>query len=224
MKLLVVEDQTDLREILSRRLSEEGYVVDAAEDGEQALTMLEFTQYDLIVLDIMIPHINGLDLLRHIRANGGQTPVLLLTARDAVSDRVEGLDAGADDYLIKPFSFEELLARLRSLLRRKERPIESVLSIADLRLDRTNREVRRGGHLIDLTKKEYAILEHLMLNQGIVVSRERLEAVSTSYDYDGYSNVIDVYIRFLRKKIDEGHDVKLIHTKRGFGYVMRVDE
>jgi two-component system, OmpR family, copper resistance phosphate regulon response regulator CusR len=224
MKLLIVEDQNELRNILKKRLNEEGYVLDDAADGEEAWDYIEFTDYDAIILDIMIPKINGLEILQRIRNKNDGTPVLLLTARDSIQDRVKGLDLGADDYLVKPFAFEELLARIRSLLRRKETQIHNILSLDDLELNRTLKEVKRAGKLIKLTKKEYIILEYLMLNKNIVVSRERLESVSSNYDYEGYSNVIDVYIRFLRKKIDEDFNKKLIHTIRGFGYVMRLEE
>jgi two-component system copper resistance phosphate regulon response regulator CusR len=224
MKILVVEDQNELRNILKKRLSENGYVVDDAGDGEVALDLIEYYKYDLVVLDIMIPKMNGLELLKRIRSDKNSTKVLLLTAKDSVQDRVIGLDLGADDYLVKPFAFEELQARIRSLLRRTETEIQRILTLADLTVNRTLKLVKRGDKEIKLTKKEYLLLEYLMLNKDIVMSRERLESVSSNYDYEGYSNVIDVYIRFLRKKIDENHDVKLIHTIRGFGYVMRVEE
>lgn len=224
MKLLIVEDQNQLRAILKKRLNEAGYILDEAADGETALDLIEYSDYDAVILDIMIPKINGLELLRTIRANKDTTPVLLLTARDTIQDRVLGLDLGADDYLVKPFAFEELLARIRSLLRRRESKIETILTLGDLSLNRTSKEVKRADAVIKLTKKEYVILEYLLLNKGIIVSREKLESVSSNYDYEGYSNVVDVYIRFLRKKIDEGHDIKLIHTIRGFGYVMKVEE
>ncbi len=224
MRLLIVEDQNELRNILKKRLDESGYMVDMAADGELALDLLDYTDYDLIVLDIMIPKINGLEVLRKVRKEKKTTPVLMLTARDSIEDRVKGLDLGADDYLVKPFAFDELLARIRVLLRRKDNEIQNIINLANLTLNRTLKEVRRGDSLITLSKKEYILLEYLLLNKGIVISRERLESVSSNYDYEGYSNVIDVYIRFLRKKIDEGYDTKLIHTVRGFGYVMKVEE
>jgi len=224
MRLLVVEDQNDLRNILKKRLDEAGYMIDEASDGEIATDLIDYTDYDLIILDIMIPKINGLEILKELRRKKQDTPVLLLTAKDTVSDRVKGLDLGADDYLVKPFAFDELLARIRALLRRRDGEIQTVISLDDLSLNRTLKEVKRGKKEIQLTKKEYILLEYLMLNKGIVVSRERFESVSSNYDYEGYSNVIDVYIRFLRKKIDEGQNVKLIHTIRGFGYVMKVEK
>lgn len=224
MKLLIVEDQNELRNILKVRLSEEGYVIDAASDGEEALTFLEYADYDALILDIMIPKVNGLEILRRLRKEKKDTPVLLLTAKDSVEDRVRGLDLGADDYLVKPFAFEELKARIRSLLRRRETEIHSIITLGDLVLNRTLSTVERAGESIHLSKKEYVLLEYLMLNKNIVIPREKLESVSSNFDYEGYSNVIDVYIRFLRRKIDEGRDTKLIHTIRGFGYVMRIDE
>lgn len=224
MKLLIVEDQNDLRNILKKRLNEAGYVLVDAADGELAIDLISYTDYDAIILDIMIPKVNGLEVLKYIRKNKQGVPVLLLTAKDSIQDRVRGLDLGADDYLVKPFAFEELLARIRSLLRRRESEIHSILTLGDLILDRTLNEVKRNGKVVKLTKKEYIILEYLLLNKNVVVSRERLESISSNYDYEGYSNVIDVYIRFLRKKIDEEHKVKLIHTIRGFGYVMRTEQ
>ena len=209
MKLLIVEDQNDLRNILNKRLNEAGYVTDAASDGEEALDMIGFADYDAIILDIMIPKINGLNVLGQLREMKKDTPVLLLTAKDTIQDRVRGLDLGADDYLVKPFAFEELLARIRSILRRKENTVLSVLELDDLVLNRTQRIVTRANKEIKLSKKEYIILEYLLLNKNIVVSREQLENVSSNYDYEGYSNVIDVYIRFLRKKIDDGFERKL---------------
>jgi len=224
VKLLIVEDQNELRGILKKRLNEAGYVIDDAADGETALDFINYTEYDAIILDIMIPKINGLEILKQLRNKKNGTPVLLLTAKDSIQDRVKGLDLGADDYLVKPFAFEELLARIRSLLRRREAEIFSILKLADLTLNRTLKLVERAGKTIKLSKKEYTLLEYLLLNKDIVVSRERLESISSNYDNEGYSNVIDVYIRFLRKKIDDDFSQKLIHTVRGFGYVMRIEE
>jgi len=224
VKLLIVEDQNELRNILKKRLNEAGYVLDDAADGETAMDFINFTEYDVIILDIMIPKINGLEILKNIRNKKNATPVLLLTAKDTIEDRVKGLDMGADDYLVKPFAFDELLARIRTLLRRRETEIQSILKLDDLTLNRTLNTVERAGKIVKLSKKEYMLLEYLLLNKDVVVSRERLESVSSNYDYEGYSNVIDVYIRFLRKKIDEGYTNKLIHTVRGFGYVMRLEK
>lgn len=223
MRILIAEDQFQLRELLQERLEKAGHKVDAAVDGEDAIAYLETGPYDVVILDIMMPKIDGHGVLRWMRESSMATPVLFLTAKDAVKDRVEGLHLGADDYLIKPFSFEELLARIHVLTRRKTSEIQEVLTAGPLTLNRATQIVKRGDTVIDLTKKEYLILETLLLNKGQTLSRERLEMASSNYDYEGYSNVIDVYIRFLRKKIDEGHDDKLIETVRGFGYRLKTD-
>ncbi len=225
MRLLVVEDEIHLMDIIRRRLQKEHYSVDACADGQEALDYIEVTAYDAIVLDIMLPGISGLDVLKSMRAAGNRTPVLLLTARDSVEDRVRGLDTGADDYLVKPFAFEELLARIRVMIRRQTSCEVSgevnVLEAADLRVDTKSHEVRRAGRLIELSSREYAVLEYMMRNQGTVLSRRNIEEHVWNYDYMGGSNMIDVYIRYLRKKLDDGFDPKLIHTVRGSGYVLR---
>ncbi len=222
MRILVVEDEQNLRSLTVKRLEEEGYSVDACEDGREALEYASMTEYDAIILDILLPKLDGLQVLRTLRAKKDRTPVLLLTARGAVEDKVEGLNSGADDYMAKPFSYEELLARLRVMIRRQAVDVtENRLELADLSLDLNTREVRRGGKIIQLTQKEYALLEYLMCNKGLVLSREKIEQHIWNYDYEGGSNVIDVYIRCLRKKIDDGYPNKLIHTVRGMGYVMR---
>lgn len=222
MRILVVEDEQNLRSLTVKRLEEEGYSVDACEDGKEALEYASMTEYDAIILDILLPKLDGLQVLRTLRAKKDRTPVLLLTARGAVEDKVEGLNSGADDYMAKPFSYEELLARLRVMIRRQAVDVtENRLELADLSLDLNTREVRRGGKIIQLTQKEYALLEYLMCNKGLVLSREKIEQHIWNYDYEGGSNVIDVYIRCLRKKIDDGYPNKLIHTVRGMGYVMR---
>lgn len=223
MRLLISEDQQTLREILKKRLKEDGFSVDDAPDGEEAIALLQHTQFDLVVLDIMMPHKTGLEVLTWMRTQNIQTPVLMLTAKDKVSDRVKGLNLGADDYLIKPFAYEELKARIQSLLRRQDKKIEDILTVADLTMNRTTKEVIRANQTIHLSKKEYNILEYMMLHEGEVLSRERLEEASTDFDYEGYSNVIDVYIKLLRKKVDKPFDRSLIHTVRGFGYVFKVD-
>jgi DNA-binding response OmpR family regulator len=221
MRLLVAEDQETLRSILIERLSKEGYSVDGVANGEDALDYLEAAEYNLVILDLMMPKIDGYAVLKRIREEKNDLPVLILTAKDMLQDKIKGLDLGADDYLVKPFAFAELLARVRALLRRSAKPILDVLRVADLTIDRTNNLVKRGDETIKLSKKEYVLLEYMMIHAGEVLSRERLEQISTNFDYEGYSNVIDVYIRFLRKKIDDNHDAKLIHTIRGFGYVLR---
>ena len=222
MRILVVEDEEAIRKLLTKRLSEEGYSVDEAKDGLMALDFWKAAEYDGVILDIMLPRLSGLSVLEQMRREGKDTPVLLLTARGSIEDRVKGLDSGADDYLVKPFSFEELLARLRVMLRRKAAgAADSRLSISDLTLDLNTRRVYRGGREIRLTAKEYAVLEYFMYNQGIVLSREKIEQHIWNYEYEGGSNVIDVYIRCLRKKLEEQKEPRLIHTVRGAGYVMR---
>lgn len=221
MRILIAEDERDLNAILMKKLTSEGYSVDCCFDGEQALDCLAVTEYDAIVLDIMMPRIDGLSVLRRLRADGKQTPVLLLTARDAVSDRVRGLDSGANDYLIKPFSFDELLARLRAMTRTHFGMLENTLSVGDLTIDCAAHIVKRGEREILLSAKEYALLEYLMRNRGTVLSRERIENHVWNFDYEGGTNVVDVYISYLRKKIDDGHALKLIQTVRGRGYVIR---
>lgn len=221
MRILIAEDQQALLNILKERLTKEGYHVDAVNNGEQAIDYLEIMDYDIVVLDIMMPIKNGIEVLSYMRQTEKHTPVIMLTAKDSIEDRVKGLDTGADDYLVKPFSYDELLARLRSLLRRQTKTIQDVLVLGDLVMNRTTNEVKRDGHMIKLTKKEFTILEYLLMHQGEVISREKLEMISSNYDYEGYSNVVDVYIRFIRKKIDDPYEIKLIQTVRGFGYQMK---
>ena len=225
MRLLVVEDEIHLLDIIKKRLQKEHYSVDACADGLEAMDYIELTACDAIILDIMLPGMSGLDILKRVRAAGNRTPVLLLTARDSIEDRVNGLDIGADDYLVKPFAFEELLARIRVMIRRstvKEASGDvNVLEIADLKVDIKSHQVWRAGNLIELSSREYAVLEYMMRNQGVVLSRKNIEEHVWNYDYMGGSNMIDVYIRYLRKKLDDGFDTKLIHTVRGSGYVLR---
>ena len=222
MRILIVEDEPVLNESLKKLLTREGYAVDCCFDGEEARLRLQMTEYDGVVLDIMLPKIDGLTLLKGIRTAGNAAPVLLLTARDGVEDRVRGLDAGADDYLVKPFAGEELLARIRAMLRRQSlgAPTDR-LTLADLVVDTGKRQVFRGEKELFLSAREYSILEYLMRNRGVVLSRQRIEDHIWNYDYEGGSNVVDVYIRKLRKLVDEGYDKKLIHTVRGMGYVLR---
>lgn len=221
MRILLAEDERDLNQIITQKLTLDGYSVDSCFDGEEAMDILSYTEYDAVILDIMMPKADGFAVLRSLREAGRTTPVLFLTARDAVSDRVRGLDSGANDYLVKPFSFEELAARLRAMTRTSFGQISSVLSAADLTLDSASHVVKRAGREITLSAKEFALLEYLMHNQGIVLSRERIEDHIWNFDYEGGTNVVDVYISYLRKKIDDGHTVKLIHTIRGKGYVLR---
>lgn len=222
MRVLLVEDEDRLRDLLKRGLQEERYAVDTAGTGDDALRLLRVTDYDLIVLDVMLPGTDGLSLARSLRRSGNNTPILMLTARDTVDDRVAGLDSGADDYLTKPFSFRELLARTRALLRRDALTKDHVLRVGDLELDTLTREVRRAGIRIDLTSREFAVLEMLVRNPGRVLTRAQIAEHVWDYDFTALSNVVDVYIRYLRRKIDEGHAQKLIHTVRGSGYQIRI--
>ena len=221
MRILVAEDEHDLNEIIVKKLVEEGYSVDACYDGAEAIDILSYTEYDAILLDIMMPKADGFQVLTALRSSRKETPVLFLTARDAIEDRVRGLDSGACDYLVKPFSLEELAARVRAALRIAHGKSTNILTVGDLMLDSGTKSVTRGGRSIELSAKEYALLEYLMLNQVIVLSREKIENHIWNFDYEGGTNVVDVYISYLRKKIDEGQEMRLIHTVRGRGYVLR---
>lgn len=221
MRILFAEDERDLNHIITKKLTSQGYSVDSVYDGEEAMDILSYTDYDAVILDIMMPKADGFAVLRALRSKGKNTPVLFLTARDSVQDRVAGLDSGANDYLVKPFSVEELLARIRAMTRTAFGVSDSLLSVGDLTMDTAAKVVKRGGKEIPLSAKEYALLEYLMHNAGIVLSREKIENHIWNFDYEGGTNVVDVYIRYLRKKIDEGYDKKLIHTVRGRGYVLR---
>ena len=224
MRILVVEDERDLNRVISKRLESEGYSVDRCFDGEEALDFIDVGEFDAIIMDIMMPRINGIEVLKQMRSRNNTTPVLLLTARDGIGDRVNGLDAGADDYLIKPFAFEELLARIRVMTRKASGNSTNVFSAADLTMDLNSHMVVRGDVNINLSVKEFEILEYLLRNKGIVLSREKIENHVWDFDYSGGTNVVDVYIRYLRKKIDDNFEPKLIHTVRGCGYVLRVDK
>lgn len=221
MRLLIVEDEKDLREILKKRLVKEKYSVDACGNGLEAMDYIDMTSYDGMILDIMVPGKDGLSILKEVRNQGKDTPILMLTAKDGIEDRVKGLDLGADDYLVKPFAFDELLARIRVMMRRKPSFTSNRLEVADLILDRDTKQVWRNGKEIFLSAKEFMILECLMRNKNVVLSRNQIEQNSWDFNFEGSSNVIDVYIRYLRKKIDEGFERKLIHTVRGAGYVLR---
>lgn len=220
MRLLIAEDERDLNRILTKRLSEEGYSIDACFNGEDALYYLKSIEYDAAILDVMMPKMDGFAVLKAIRDKGIGIPVLLLTARDAIADRVHGLDLGANDYLVKPFSMDELLARVRVLIRRISNAKSSVLSCGDLVLNLSSHTVARAGNNIELSGKEYALLSYMMLNQNIILSREKIEDHVWNYDYEGGTNVVDVYIRYLRKKIDDDYENKLIKTVRGMGYML----
>lgn len=224
MRILLAEDEKDLNKIITARLKDEYYSVDSCFDGMEAEEYLDTVKYDAVILDIMMPKKDGLSVLKKMRRRKNPTPVILLTAKDSVEDRVAGLDAGANDYLVKPFAFEELLARVRVLLRKPEETPKTCYEIADLEVHFDTHKVTRGGEEIRLSGKEFALLRYMVQNAGIVLSRDRLEQHLWNYDYMGSSNVIDVYIRYLRKKIDEGREKKLIHTVRGSGYVLKEEE
>ena len=225
MRILVIEDEKNLNDIIVKRLKVEHYGVDACYDGAEGLDYILATEYDAIILDVMLPKINGFEILKKIREKKIKTPVLLLTAKDSVEDRVRGLDLGADDYLLKPFAFDELLARIRVLLRKASNTetANNSFSIANLSVDVTSRTVKRDDKSLKLSTREFTILEYMIRNKGKILSRDTIEQHIWNYDYEGGTNVIDVYIRYLRKKIDDGYEPKLIHTIRGIGYVLKVE-
>jgi DNA-binding response OmpR family regulator len=222
MRILLVEDNRQLNNSLRLSLVDDGYAVDVAFDGVEGEELAEITPYDLIILDIMLPKKNGLEVCRTLRNHRVNTPILMLTARDALEDRVAGLDSGADDYLVKPFALEELRARMRALLRRESSSRSSLLEVDNLSLDPATHFVQRDGKPVELTSKEYALLEYMMRNPNRLITREMAESHVWSYDYDGASNVVDVYIRRLRRKIDDPYSRKLIETVRGAGYRLRL--
>jgi two-component system response regulator MprA len=221
VRVLVVDDEPQLRRALERALKLEGYEVELAADGEEALRSVVAGPLDAIVLDVLMPKLDGLGVCRELRARGDEVPILMLTARDAVQDRVDGLDAGADDYVVKPFALEELLARLRALLRRTNGDGVEALSYADLTLNPATREVRRGQRQVELTKTEFALLEHLMRHPRLVLTRSQLFEAVWGYDFGPRSNSLEVYIGYLRRKTEEGGESRLIQTVRGVGYSLR---
>ena len=221
MRILVIEDDKKVAGFIKKGMEEETYAVDVAYDGEDGLYLGEQNQYDMIILDLMLPKLNGLEVLTRLRKKKVNTPILLLTAKGEVEDKVDGLNKGADDYLTKPFAFSELLARIRVLLRRGKVETKTVLQCNDLTLDLLSHKVKRKGVDIDLTSKEYSLLEYFMRNQGRVLTRTMIAEHVWDYNFDTFTNVIDVYINHLRKKIDKTHPKKLVHTLRGVGYVMK---
>lgn len=221
MRILVVEDEKHLNRIISEAVEDEGYSVDSCYNGVEALEYLGCAEYDVIILDIMMPKMNGLELVRRLRDRGDSTPVLFLTARDAVADRVEGLESGGDYYLTKPFDFQELMAVVRVMTRKYTGNRSNVYTIADLSLDSNSKTVTRAGKNIELTAKEFSLLEYMMRNKGVVLSREMIENNLWNYDYEGGTNVVDVYVGYLRKKMDTGFSQKLIHTVWGTGWVLK---
>jgi DNA-binding response OmpR family regulator len=220
MRILLVEDEAKMAGFIERGLVAERYAVDVAHDGREGFDFAMAYHYDLIILDLMLPLLNGSDVLRKVRDRNTQVPVLILTARDAMQDKVKNFELGADDYLTKPFAFEELLVRIKALLRRGPVNRSSSIKVADLELDRLTQQVKRGGRRIELTLKEYALLEYLLVNAGRVLSRNMIIEHVWDQSFDGITNIVDVYIRHLRNKIDEGSDKKLIRTVRGVGYVI----
>ncbi len=218
MRILVVEDEPSIAQFVRQGLTEAGHAVDLAVNGRDGLSYALTADYDVLVLDIMLPQLDGLDLLRELRRRGNKTPALMLTARDTVDDRVAGLDAGADDYLVKPFAFPELMARIRALLRRPPLQTSTILQVADLAMNTARREVTRNGRLIDLSPREYAVLEYLMRHQNQVLTRTQIGEHVWNFDFYNESNVVDVYIGYLRRKIDKGETLPLFHTVRGVGY------
>ena len=218
MRILLVEDEEKVSRFIVRGLTAESFAVDTAPDGRRGLDLAMTYNYDLIILDLMLPGLNGTEVLRRIRRSDHRVPILMLTARDAVADKVEHLEAGADDYLTKPFAFAELMARIKALLRRGSVDRPSVLRVADLEVDRLSQQVRRASRRIELTAKEYALLEYLIANAGRVLSRTMIIDHVWDQSFDGATNIVDVYVRHLRNKVDDGHEAKLIRTVRGVGY------
>lgn len=221
MRILVVEDEKKIADFIRRGLKEEGYAVDAALDGEEGLFLAKTNDYDLILLDLMLPKLDGLTLCKRLKEAKIKAPVIMLTAKNTVKEKVLGLDSGADDYLTKPFAFEELLARVRAMLRKNLTQPSTKLKIADLELDLITHKVTRGTKAIELTSKEYSLIEYLMRSEGAIVTRTMISEHVWNIDFDTFTNVIDVYINYLRNKIDSGFKTKLIHTVRGRGYVLK---
>lgn len=220
MRALLVEDDSRIASFVAKGLRERSYAVDIAADGDEATYMASLNPYDIFILDVNLPKKDGFLVCAELRGSGVSKPILMLTARDAVEDRIAGLDGGADDYLVKPFEFRELLARLRALLRRHSDIRPPNIELADLAIDTVSQTVRRGGELVELTTKEYALLEFLALNKGRVIGREEISEHVWNENFDPFSNLIEVYIKRLRKKLDEGYSVPLIHTRRGAGYIL----
>ena len=223
MKILLAEDEVDLNNVVTRYLKKNGYSVDSVLDGEEALDYLEYSEYDLVILDIMMPKVDGFEVIKKLRDKGNHTSVLMLTARDSADDKVKGLDLGADDYIVKPFDFNELMARIRAVVRRKYGNSSNKLVIGDLILDTSEKSVTRAGKQIELTGKEYEVLEYLMQSKNRILSREQIKEHVWDFDYEGDSNIIDVLIKNIRKKIDIEAGKQIIYTNRGLGYVIKED-
>ena len=221
MKILVVEDERDLNRIITKHLKKNNYSVDSCFDGQEALDFISYSEYDLIITDIMMPNVNGYEFIDKLRANKNNTPVIMLTAKDTLEDKIVGLDSGADDYIVKPFEFEELLARIRVLMRRNYGLATNIIQIEEVTLDLAKKQVAKSGEIIDLTGKEYEVLEYLMKNKGSILSRDQILNHVWDYEYVGASNIVDVIIKNIRKKLDRGEGNTIIFTKRGLGYFVK---
>ena len=221
MKILVVEDERDLNRIITKHLKKNNYSVDSCFDGQEALDFISYSEYDLIITDIMMPNVNGYEFIDKLRANKNNTPVIMLTAKDTLEDKIVGLDSGADDYIVKPFEFEELLARIRVLMRRNYGLATNIIQIEEVTLDLAKKQVTKSGEIIDLTGKEYEVLEYLMKNKGSILSRDQILNHVWDYEYEGASNIVDVIIKNIRKKLDRGEGNTIIYTKRGLGYFVK---
>ncbi len=224
MKVLVAEDEEDLNDIIVKKLSVEGYDVDSCFDGTQALEHLTFADYDVAVLDIMMPRMDGIQVVKELRQSGKQIPVIFLTAKDTLQDKIRGLNTGASDYVVKPFSFDELIARIKAVVRTAQGNASELYSLGDLSVDTQSHIVKRGEREIILTGKEYALLEYLMMNKNKILTREKILNHVWGYDYEGGTNIVDVYMNYLRNKLDGDGAQKLLHTVRGIGYVLRKNE
>lgn len=221
MRILICEDELELNKIITQKLTKEGYSVDSCSDGEEGFYYATSAPYDLVILDIMMPKMDGFEVVQKMRTQNINAPVLFLSAKDSVCDIVNGLDLGANDYMVKPFSFDELLARVRVLIRTKPTQNNSIIKLYDLEVNTNSKEVTRQGDVISLTAREYAILEYMLYNINIVLTKDQIEEHIWNYEYEGGTSLVKVYIRYLRKKIDDPYELKLIHTIRGSGYVIR---
>ena len=221
MKILVVEDERDLNRIITKHLKKNNYSVDSCFDGQEALDFISYSEYDLIITDIMMPNVDGYEFIDKLRANKNNTPVIMLTAKDTLEDKIVGLDSGADDYIVKPFEFDELLARIRVLMRRNYGLATNIIQIEEVTLDLAKKQVAKSGEIIDLTGKEYEVLEYLMKNKGSILSRDQILNHVWNYEYEGASNIVDVIIKNIRKKLDRGEGNTIIYTKRGLGYFVK---
>ena len=221
MKILVVEDERDLNRIITKHLKKNNYSVDSCFDGQEALDFISYSEYDLIIIDIMMPNVDGYEFIDKLRANKNNTPVIMLTAKDTLEDKIVGLDSGADDYIVKPFEFDELLARIRVLMRRNYGLATNIIQIEEVTLDLAKKQVTKSGEIIDLTGKEYEVLEYLMKNKGSILSRDQILNHVWDYEYEGASNIVDVIIKNIRKKLDRGEGNTIIYTKRGLGYFVK---